>query len=223
MAAPHKKVLIAEDSSVIQNLAKKVLEFQKFEIEAAKNGRQVLEKLAATHFDVILLDINMPLMDGLECARQIRALPDAQKAATPLRAMTGNARNYTLEEFQAAGFNEYLPKPINFARGADSQACTSLRLIFKTMAEIKYTPAFLSKLEDIFAESQYFLRYEKGNFKSGYCILKDKRVVLVNKYFPLEGRINCLLDILKQIEIDVHILKDKSKELYDTLGILTMP
>ena len=91
------------------------------------------------------------------------------------------------------------------------------------MAEIKYTPAFLSKLEDIFAESQYFLRYEKGNFKSGYCILKDKRVVVVNKYFPLEGRINCLLDILKQIEIDVHILKDKSKELYDTLGILTMP
>ncbi len=88
------------------------------------------------------------------------------------------------------------------------------------MAEIKYTPAFLSKLEDIFAESQYFLRYEKGNFKSGYCILKDKRVVVVNKYFPLEGRINSLLDILKQIEIDVHILKDKSKELYDTLEIL---
>jgi len=114
MAATHKKVLIAEDSSVIQNLAKKVLEFQKFEIEAAKNGRQVLEKLANTHFDVILLDINMPLMDGLECARQIRALPDAQKAAVPLIAITGNARNYTLEEFQAAGFNEYLPKPINF-------------------------------------------------------------------------------------------------------------
>ena len=45
--------------------------------------------------------------------------------------------------------------------------------------ELKYTPAFLTKLEDIFAESDYFLRYEKGNFKSGYCVLKEKRIFLL--------------------------------------------
>ena len=61
-----KKVLIAEDSSVIQNLAKKILEFQNFEIHAVKNGQQVLDELAKADFDIILLDINMPVMDGME-------------------------------------------------------------------------------------------------------------------------------------------------------------
>jgi two-component system, cell cycle response regulator DivK len=69
-----KKVLIAEDSSVIQNLTKKILEFQNFEISAVKNGRDVLKALEKENFDVILLDINMPIMDGMTCAKQIRNL-----------------------------------------------------------------------------------------------------------------------------------------------------
>jgi hypothetical protein len=80
--------------------------------------------------------------------------------------------------------------------------------------EIKYTPAFLSKLEDIFAESEHFLRYEKGNFKSGYCILKEKKVIIVNKYFSLEGKINCLIEILKQTLVDENKLTEKTKQLY---------
>ncbi len=83
--------------------------------------------------------------------------------------------------------------------------------------EIKYTPAFLSKIEDIFAESSLFLRYEKGNFKSGYCILKEQRVIVVNKYLPIEGKINCLIEILKQIEINENLLGAKTKKLYEEL------
>ncbi|OZI06429.1 histidine kinase [Siphonobacter sp. BAB-5385] len=109
-----KRVLIAEDSSVIQNLAKKILEFQNFEITSVKNGEQVLQLLDKESFDIVLLDINMPVMDGMECARQIRQLPDAQKAQTPLVAITGNARNYSPEEFKSAGFNDILIKPLNF-------------------------------------------------------------------------------------------------------------
>lgn len=111
-----KKVLIAEDSSVIQNLARKILEFQHYEITAVKNGEQVLQLLDKENFDIVLLDINMPLMDGMECARQIRALPDPQKSKTPLVAITGNAKNYSDEDFTAAGFNEALMKPLNFDR-----------------------------------------------------------------------------------------------------------
>src|SRR5687768_1845837 len=95
-----KRVLVAEDSSVIQNLTKKILQFQNFDIVAVKNGKQVLEMLNKEDFDVILLDINMPLMDGMECAKQIRALSDPKKANVPLIAITGNAKNYTLEEFK---------------------------------------------------------------------------------------------------------------------------
>ncbi|GAA4447866.1 hypothetical protein GCM10023189_04870 [Nibrella saemangeumensis] len=111
-----KRVLIAEDSSVIQNLARKILEFQNYDITAVKNGEQVLQILEKEDFSILLLDINMPIMDGMECVRRVRALPQPQKAAVPIVAITGNAKNYTEEEFKAAGFNDVLVKPLNFDR-----------------------------------------------------------------------------------------------------------
>jgi len=64
---------------------------------------------------------------------------------------------------------------------------------------IKYTKNFLDKLENIFAASDYILRYEKGNFRSGYCILKESKIVIINKYYTLDGKINTLIDIIKEI------------------------
>lgn len=118
MATP-KKVLIVEDSSVIQNLAKKILEFQNFEITAVKNGEQVMQLIDKEDFDILLLDINMPVMDGMECVRAVRALSDANKAKVPVVAITGNAKNYSEEDFKAAGFNDALMKPLNFDRLVD--------------------------------------------------------------------------------------------------------
>ena len=109
-----KRVLIAEDSSVIQNLTRKILEFQNFQIVAAKNGEQVLQLLDKERVDVILLDINMPVMDGMECARRVRALPDPAKSGIPIVAITGNAKNYSLDDFRAVGINNSLPKPLDF-------------------------------------------------------------------------------------------------------------
>ena len=80
--------------------------------------------------------------------------------------------------------------------------------------ELKYTRPFLSKLEDIFAESGFVLRYEKGNFKAGYCLLKDMKVAVVNKYYSLEGKINCLYDILRTIAVDESRLSGKNLRLY---------
>ncbi len=109
-----KKVLVAEDSSVIQNLTKKILQMQNYQIHSVKNGQQVLDALQDTQYDIILMDINMPIMDGMECSRNIRALEDPQKAQIPIIAITGNAPNYTIEDFKEAGINDYLPKPLNF-------------------------------------------------------------------------------------------------------------
>ena len=109
-----KKVLIAEDSSVIQNLTKKILMIQNYKIESAKNGQQVLEMLEKDHYDIILMDINMPVMDGMQCAKKIRALEDAEKSKIPIVAITGNARNYSIDDFKSVGINEYLQKPLNF-------------------------------------------------------------------------------------------------------------
>ena len=84
--------------------------------------------------------------------------------------------------------------------------------------QIKYTTPFLSKLEDIFSESDYILRYEKGKFQSGYCILKETRIVIVNKYFPLEGRINSIVEILRSIKLDISKLSEKNRKLYHELN-----
>lgn len=108
-----KKILIAEDSSVIQNLTKKILSFQGFEVYSAKNGKEVLEMLKTEHFDAILMDINMPILDGMQCTREIRKLGN-DSANIPVIAITGNARNYTEEEFKEAGINAFLQKPLNF-------------------------------------------------------------------------------------------------------------
>lgn len=113
MSAP-KKVLIAEDSSVIQNLTKKILSIQNYEISSVKNGQQVLDALEDEPFDIILMDINMPVMDGIECTEKIRNLDDPEKSKIPIIAITGNARNLSLEEYQEIGINEFLQKPLNF-------------------------------------------------------------------------------------------------------------
>ena len=114
-----KKVLIAEDSSVIQNLTKKILQMQNYQIFSAKNGLKVLQMLEKDDFDIILMDINMPQMDGMECAQKIRALEDSKKAQVPIVAITGNAKNFSMEDFKSVGINDYLQKPLNFEKLVD--------------------------------------------------------------------------------------------------------
>ncbi len=77
---------------------------------------------------------------------------------------------------------------------------------------IKYTKHFLDKLENLFSASEYILRYEKGNFKSGYCVLNENKIVIVNKYFPLEGKINALIDILSELNFNPQDFSDKSNQ-----------
>lgn len=80
--------------------------------------------------------------------------------------------------------------------------------------QLKYTKHLLNKLEDIFSESDYILRYEKGNFQSGYCVLKDTKIAIVNKYFPIDGKINVLIEILKSVDIDAKQLSEKNRKLF---------
>jgi hypothetical protein len=85
---------------------------------------------------------------------------------------------------------------------------------------IKYTPAFLTKLEDLIAESDYILRCEKGNFKSGYCLLREQKIMIINKFFTTEGKINALLDILKGLTLDTTRFSEKSMKLYQELSVV---
>jgi hypothetical protein len=75
----------------------------------------------------------------------------------------------------------------------------------------------LQKLELLFEELGYAIRYEKGNFQSGYCVVEHRSVAVINKFFDVEARISTLLDILDQIEVEEESLSDKSRKLWRTV------
>ncbi len=80
---------------------------------------------------------------------------------------------------------------------------------------MKYTQHQLDKIEKIAEEAGYVIRYERGNFQSGYCILQAKKVVVLNKFFQTEGRINTLIDLMPQLEINFDALTLESQKMYD--------
>ncbi len=82
---------------------------------------------------------------------------------------------------------------------------------------MKFTQTTLDKIEKIIQESGYVIRYERGTFQSGYCILQDRKVVVLNKFFQTEGRINTLIDLMPQLEIHFDRLTLESQKLYEEI------
>jgi hypothetical protein len=80
---------------------------------------------------------------------------------------------------------------------------------------MKYTQHNLDKIEKIIEEGGYVIRYERGTFQSGYCILQDKKVVVLNKFFQTEGRINVLIDLMPQLDINFDALTHESQKMYE--------
>lgn len=82
---------------------------------------------------------------------------------------------------------------------------------------MKYNQATQTKVEKILHENDYVIRYERGTFQSGYCILEAKKVIVLNKFLPVEGRINTLIELLPQLIINYDQLTRDSQKLYDEL------
>lgn len=79
---------------------------------------------------------------------------------------------------------------------------------------MKYNTTTLKKAESLLNDIGYIVRYEKGNFNSGYCILEDKNVVVINKYFETEAKASTLIDIISQLPIDTTQLSETSQKFY---------
>jgi hypothetical protein len=81
----------------------------------------------------------------------------------------------------------------------------------------KYNATTLNKLQQLYEETKYIIRYEKGNFNSGYCILEERRVVVINKFLSVEGRINALIEILPSISVNENELSGEMLKWYNQL------
>ena len=82
---------------------------------------------------------------------------------------------------------------------------------------MKYTQTTLDKIEKIVEETGYIIRYERGTFQSGFCILEERKVVVLNKFLQLEGRINTLIELLPQLRIDPAALTPESRKVYEDI------
>ena len=111
MAKTHPlRILLAEDNLVNQKLATRLLEQMGYRIDLASNGQEALESVARQKYDVVLMDVQMPEMDGLEASRRINAeFPDTRPRIV---AMTANAMQGDRERCLAAGMDDYIAKPI---------------------------------------------------------------------------------------------------------------
>lgn len=82
---------------------------------------------------------------------------------------------------------------------------------------MKLNQTTLNKLEKVLSEAGYIIRYERGSFQSGYCILEDKKVVVLNKFLSPEGRINILVELIPVIHINYDLLTLDSQKMLDSL------
>ncbi len=132
--APDAKILVVDDTAMNLTVVKGLLKQTKIQIDTAESGYDTLKMVAAKHYDVIFLDHRMPGMDGIETLQKMKKLPDNQCADSPVISLTANAISGAREQYIAAGFQDYLTKPIN------SSALESLL--------IKYLPPELVKISD---------------------------------------------------------------------------
>ena len=79
---------------------------------------------------------------------------------------------------------------------------------------MNYTKHTLQKIEDLIEELGYTVRYEKGSFQSGYCLVENNKIAVINKFYETEGRINTLIDIIDKIEVNTEGLNEKNLKTY---------
>jgi CheY-like chemotaxis protein len=118
---PRLKILAAEDVRANQMVLQAALEYRNIELTLVDNGAQALDAFGLERFDLILMDIQMPVMDGLAATRAIRNKErHSGLAPTPIIALSANAMDYQIASYREAGCDDYIAKPIDLARLANA-------------------------------------------------------------------------------------------------------
>ncbi len=112
-AAASKTILIVEDNPINIGFISDYLHTFGYRVLAARNGFEAIQKVSEEQVDLVLMDVQMPGMDGFEATRAIRSLPDGRQSSVPIIMLTALVMPGDMERCMAAGANHYMPKPIN--------------------------------------------------------------------------------------------------------------
>ena len=135
----NMRILLAEDNPINQEIASMILSEAGFRLEVAENGKEAVRMVSEAepgYYEAVLMDIQMPVMDGLEASRKIRALPDPARARIPIIAMTANAFREDIELEREAGMNAHISKPVNI----DEMMVTLCGVLEQNMEEGQESP-----------------------------------------------------------------------------------
>lgn len=198
---PGKQVLVAEDYDVNRMLIHALLQIHGIHPDFAENGTEAVEKVDANRYDLVLMDINMPGMDGLEATRRIRRV----NKELPIIALTANALTGDREKFMEAGMDEYLTKPLD----AD-QLAQMLERFLGVPFERKEEARNESEMpEDIYADAVKFLKLPEKiiiTLFDAFCSSMTERLALLEHAVAEKN--------FKEIEAQAHAIKGAAANLH---------
>ena len=141
----NKNILVAEDVELNQYLAKHIMESWGCVVEIVENGALAVEKISEKDFDIILMDIQMPVMDGLQATKMIREMKDSYKSSIPVVALTANAAKGEYDIYLKSGMNDCLAKPF--------EEESLFKTVLKNVRKDKVPPVAETKIEKTVAEN----------------------------------------------------------------------
>lgn len=214
--APEAHILLVDDNELNLVVAKELLKPLRMQIDTAENGLQAVKMVRGSQYDLVLMDHMMPVMDGIEAAKAIRALPEDKYQKLPIIALTANAMVDARKEFLNAGMNGFVAKPIDFTR-----ICNQLRLWLpkELVQEVSGEEARKLLMNDISDSEiqpknpQTEFSFEEGVKRCGSkaALMKTIRIF----YRTIDSKANKIEQCLKEglisdYVIEVHALKSSA-------------
>lgn len=209
--APNAKILIVDDNEMNLKVAKGLLEPLKMQIETAGDGKQALDKIRETSYDIVFMDHMMPVMDGVEAVRQLRSWKGDYYQKLPVIALTANAVSGAKETFLSVGMNDFVAKPIRI-----KEICTAIK---KWLPKEYLQENVSSNMMPETEQQETELCIEGLDVTEGLenCGTKELFLSLLGDFYKLiEWKAvkieKCLADgLIRDYTIEVHALKNTAR------------
>ncbi len=211
--APDAKLLIVDDNEMNLKVAKGLLEPLQVQIDTAENGKQAVDKVKAHHYDMVFMDHMMPVMDGVEATKKIRAMDDEDYKHLPIVALSANATVEAQNLFKEKGFSDFVPKPIKVT---EICACIKKWLPENLVKEGVSEDVSLGNSDKDVSDELVIegLDVKEGIQNSG---TKELFISLLGDFYKLIDQKStkvekCLADgLLRDYTIEVHALKSTAR------------